>query len=203
MQHQVTLTKGFWIADTTVTQALWEVIMGDNHSRFKGQEHPVDSVNWEDAQTFIAKLNNLKVELRLCLPTEAQWEYACRAGSISAFSWGEQIDSTLVNFNKDSFFNNDQSSDLWIPTVEVKSFPCNDWGLYQMHGNVWEWCRDWYGEYSASPVTDPKGPEFGREHILRGGAWSYDEQNCRSAYRSHQIVGHRFDSRGFRLARGP
>jgi formylglycine-generating enzyme required for sulfatase activity len=99
LQHEVTLTKGFWMADTPVTQALWEVIMGENPSEFKGEDRPVERISWEDAQAFVAKMNGLKAELKLCLPTEAQWEYACRAESATPFCWGDQINSTLVNFD--------------------------------------------------------------------------------------------------------
>ena len=105
-KHDVTLTKGFWIADTTVTQALWEVMIGENHSRAKGEELPVDSINWEDANAFITKMNNLKAELKLCLPIEAQWGYACRAGSTTPFCWGDQINSELVNFDGNRPYNN-------------------------------------------------------------------------------------------------
>ena len=141
-QHEVTLSKGFWIADTTVKQALWSVVMGDNPSEFIGEDRPVENVNWEDTQTFIAKMNQLKMELRLCLPTEAQWEYACRAGSITSFCWGEQIDSGGVNFDGNYPYNNGRPSENRKQTINVKELPCNDWGLYQMHGNVWEWCQD-------------------------------------------------------------
>lgn len=140
LQHQVTLTKGFWIADTTVTQALWEVIAGENPSKFKGEDRPVENVSWKDAQAFVAKMNGLKAELKLCLPTEAQWEYACRAANTTPFCWGDQIDSTLVNFDGSYPYNNGSPS------------------------------QDRYGDYPAEPVIDPQRPESGDSRVLRGGS---------------------------------
>lgn len=201
-QHQVTLTKGFWIADTPVTQALWQVIMGDNPSRFKGDENPVEFVSWDDAQAFIGKMNGLKAKLKLCLPTEAQWEYACRAGTATPFSCGEQIDSRYVNFDGKHPYNNGSVSEYRQQTVAVKKLPCNDWGLHQMHGNVWEWCQDWYGEYPAQPVTNPQGMESGVARVLRGGSWILFGGDCRSANRLHFDPSDRINYTGFRLARG-
>jgi formylglycine-generating enzyme required for sulfatase activity len=171
LQHEVTLSKGFWIADTSVTQGLWQLIMDENPSEFKGDERPVENVSWDDAQAFIAKMNVLKAELKLCLPTVAQWEYACRAGTTTPFSWGEQIDSSLVNFNGDYPYNNGRKSKNRQQTVDVKALLCNDWGVYQMHGNVWEWCQDWFDDYQSEPVTDPQDPETGVRRVLRGGSW--------------------------------
>ncbi|WP_292994388.1 formylglycine-generating enzyme family protein [Nitrosomonas sp.] len=201
-QHQVTLTKGFWIADTTVTQALWEVVMGDNPSHFKGEELPVEKINWKEAQAFIAKMNGLKAELKLCLPTEAQWEYACRAASTAPFCWGDQIDSTMVNFDGNYPYNNGSPSEYREQTIAVKELYCNDWGLYQMHGNVWEWCQDRVGDYPAEPVIDPQGPESGDSRVLRGGSWDRHGRYCRSAHRSLHDPSYRYDSFGFRLVRG-
>lgn len=202
LQHHVTLTKGFWIADTPVTQALWQVVKGENPSRFPGEERPVENVSWDDAQAFIDKVNRLKAELKLCLPTEAQWEYACRAGTATPFSWGDQIDSSLINFDGNYPYNNGRKSEYREQTVDIKALPCNDWGLYQMHGNVLEWCQDWYGEYPVELVTDPQGPESGAGRVLRGGSWISDGGHCRSAYRDYGDPASRYDYLGFRLARG-
>jgi formylglycine-generating enzyme required for sulfatase activity len=202
MQHEVTLTKGFWLADTTVTQALWELVMSANPSRFKGPDRPVENVSWDDAQLFINKMNGLKAELKLCLPTEAQWEYSCRAGSTAPFFWGEEIDSDLVNFNGTNPYNKGRRSTYRQETVDVQSLLCNDWGLYQMHGNVWEWCRDWFGEYEKTPIVDPQGAEMGDGRVLRGGSWLDFGRDCRSTCRSHFEPSSRFDDFGFRLARG-
>ena len=200
-QHEVTLSKGFWIADTTVTQALWEAVMGETSSRFKGDSRPVEGISWKDAQAFIDKMNSLKLELKLSLPTEAQWEYACRADSTTPFCWGEQMDSTLVNFNGNDPYNNGRKSEYREQTVEVKQLPCNDWGLHQMHGNVWEWCQDWFANYSEQPVIDPKGPDSGADRVLRGGSWFRSGRLCRSAYRDHFDPSRRYSYIGFRLAR--
>ena len=202
LQHEVTLTKGFWMADTTVTQALWQAVMGDNPSEFKGEERPVENVNWEGAQAFINKMNVLKAELKLCLPTEAQWEYACRAGSTTPFCWGEQIDSSLVNFDGNYPYNDGSKSEYREETVDVKALPCNDWGLYQMHGNVWEWCQDWFGDYPSASVIDPQGPDTGFDRVLRGGSWIYSGRFCRSAARDSDVPSSRYSILGFRLARG-
>ncbi len=203
LQHEVTLTKGFWIADTVVTQALWQTVMGNNPSRFKGKELPIEQVWWSDAHAFIAKLNGMREELKLCLPTEAQWEYACRAGSTTPFCWGEQINSSVVNFDGSRPYKKGTPSEYRGRTVEVKELPCNDWGLYQMHGNVSEWCEDWYAEYTTEAIVNPQGPEMGDYRVLRGGSWLDYVQSCRSAARFFGFNDpHVHINRiGFRLAR--
>ena len=202
IQHSVTLSQGYWLADTTVTQALWLAVMNENPSSFTGDTRPVDSVNWHSAQTFIETLNQLKPALKLCLPSEAQWEYACRAGTQTPFSFGEQIDVTLVNFDGTAPYNHGQASEDRQTSVEVKSLPANHWGLFEMHGNVLEWCQDWYGDYPAGEVTDPPGPESGDYRVLRGGSCFRYGRLCRSASRSGHEPGHAIISFGFRLARG-
>ena len=201
-QHPVTLTRGFWIAETPVTQALWEIFMGDNPSRFKGTERPVDSVSWEDAQRFINKLNGIKPELQLCLPTEAQWEYACRAGTTTPFSFGDNITTDQVNYDGNHPYNDGRKGEYHHQTVEVKSLPPNAWGLYQMHGNVYEWCQDWYGLYPSQSVTDPQGAVSGTNRVLRGGSWIRHGRYCRSAYRYRRDPADRYSDIGFRLSLG-
>nr|CAA6828521.1 MAG: Formylglycine-generating enzyme, required for sulfatase activity, contains SUMF1/FGE domain [uncultured Thiotrichaceae bacterium] len=201
-QHEVTLSKGFWIADTTVTQALWEAVMGENPSRFEGENRPVDSISWDDSQDFIGKMNGMKPELKLCLPSEAQWEYACRAGSITPFCWGEQINSDLVNFDGSRPYNNGRVSEYREETVDVQSFYQNNWGLWQMHGNVLEWCHDWFGDYQVESVVDPSGSDTGGFRVLRGGSWIDIGRFCRSAYRSDDDPSSRVINVGFRLALG-
>jgi formylglycine-generating enzyme required for sulfatase activity len=159
-------------------------------------------VSWDDAQEFIGKMNGMKPELKLQLPTEAQWEYACRAGSTSPFCWGEQINSELVNFDGTEPYNNGRKSEYRNETVDVESFYQNDWGLWQMHGNVWEWCQDWFGDYPSGSVVDPSGPESGDSRVLRGGSWFFYGGNCRSAFRNDRRPDDRNLSLGFRLARG-
>ncbi|WP_367155155.1 formylglycine-generating enzyme family protein [Methylomonas sp. HYX-M1] len=188
-QHEVTLSQGFWLADTACTQALWQAVMGGNTSRFKGKDRPVEGVSWNDVQTFLTRLNGLQPALQLCLPSEAQWEYACRAGTATAYSFGDAIRKEQVNFSGSN-------------TVPVKSLPPNAWGLYQMHGNMWEWCRDGYAGYPPGPVTDPVGPEADFR-VLRGGSWISDARDCRSACRGRDRAGSSSRDCGFRLSRGP
>lgn len=204
VKHTVTLTEGYWLADSTVTQALWQAVMNENPSLFKGENRPVDSVSWDTAQAFIGKMNSMKPELSLCLPTEAQWEYACRAGAKTPtpFWFGSQIDTEEVNYDGTNPYNNgEHSQDSRGRTVEVKTLPANDWGLYEMHGNVWEWCQDWYGDYSSQPVIDPQGLETGDYRVLRGGSWGSDGGSCRSAFRINDSIAIPYEAIGFRLAR--
>ncbi|MBN2718839.1 MAG: formylglycine-generating enzyme family protein, partial [Deltaproteobacteria bacterium] len=154
-QHKVILTKGFWLADTACTQELWEAVMGVNPSRFKGEKRPVEKVSWDDCQEFVARINKANPELNLALPTEAQWEYACRAETETPFSCGDNITPEQVNYNGDYPYPGGEKGKKRVETVKVKSLPANPWGLYEMHGNVYEWCADWYGDYSADTVTNP------------------------------------------------
>ena len=201
-QHPVILTQGYWLADTACTQELWQAVMRNNPSDFKGEQLPVETVGWDDVQNFLKRLNKNQPQLQLRLPTEAEWENACRAGTTTPFSWGEQIDSRYVNFDGNYPYNNGSMSEYRERTVAVKELPCNDWGLYQMHGNVWEWCQDWYGEYPAERVIDPQGSESGASRVLRGGSWIDIGGYCRSAHRDPYDPSARIDSIGFRLARG-
>ena len=207
VQHEVTLTNGFWLADTTVTQALWEAVMGENPSRIKQASYPVESINWDSSRFFISKLNNLKEDLQLCIPTEAQWEYACRAGETTAFSFGKKITQQQVNFGGNQPSHNPgkrkiANHGLQKELVDVKSFEPNAWGLFNMHGNVWEWCHDWYEEYPRQLVVNPSGAFSGNRRILRGGSWIDDATSCRSAYRGRSEPDDRFMGYyGFRLAR--
>ena len=195
--HSVTVTQGFWLGDTTVTQALWQAVMGDNPSRFKGEDLPVEKVSWDDAKKFSETFHQEEKELRLCLPTEAQWEYACRAGTETEYFFGDEISQEQVNFRESGTENK---------TFNVKDKPANAWGLYQMHGNVWEWCEDRYDKdyYQKSEKKDlggPSDPSF-NSRVLRGGSWSRDAARARSAFRSDCAPDRRFDYFGFRLARG-
>ncbi|PIE91485.1 MAG: hypothetical protein CR997_00845 [Acidobacteria bacterium] len=191
LQHWVTLSKGFWMLETQVTQEMWETLMGWNPSRFvgstlpgkpprgafKGARRPVEEVSWDQAKEFIEKLNSKGIGTYR-LPTEAEWEYACRAGSTSAYCYGDSK-SRL----KDYAWYDDNSGG---ETHEVGGKQSNDWGLYDMHGNVWEWCEDWYGEayYKESPECDPRGPASGKYHVFRGGSYWSNARDCRSAARS-------------------
>jgi formylglycine-generating enzyme required for sulfatase activity len=202
-QHQVTLTKGYWLAETACTQALWQVVMVDNPARFNDDDNkPVEQVSWDDAQLFIKTINGLIPELNACLPSEAQWEYACRAGTQPPFSFGENITPEQVNYDGGYPYLKGEKGLYRKKTVTVKSLAVNPWGLYEMHGNVWEWCQDWYGVYPEDPVIDPIGAMNGDYRVLRGGSWINYGKLVRSAYRSRGGPSYRFDYFGFRLALG-
>lgn len=187
VQHEVTIDRGFWLADTTCTQELWRAVTGKNPSYFKGKQQPVESVSWDDCISFMEKLNSEIPQLALSLPTEAQWEYACRAGTTTAFSFGESVTEEQVNY------------DGYRPAV-VKSFPCNSWGLYEMHGNVCEWCSDIYREYIGDSLTDSTEPIVDVDRALRGGSWNDDSlQDLRSGARHGEAPYDCFDFVGFRF----
>ena len=202
-QHEVTLTRGYWLADTACTQALWQAVMGNNPSHFKDDPaNPVDKVSWHDVQTFLNRLNALVPGLDAGLPSEAQWENACRAGTSTPFSFGENITPEQVNYNGDFPYANEKIGLNRQRTVPVRSLPPSPWGLYEMHGNVYEWCADWFGNYPQGPQTDPSGPPEGVERVLRGGSWSGIGQYCRAALRDGDVPDVRHHGIGFRLAPG-
>ncbi|WP_320170454.1 formylglycine-generating enzyme family protein [Maridesulfovibrio sp.] len=192
--HKVTLTEGYWLADTPCTQKLWEKVMGNNPSQFKGEEQlPVDSVSWNDCQEFLRITNDKLNGLKLWHPTESQWEYACRAGTLTPYSFGHKITTEQVNYYGSVHIDS---------TVAVKALPCNQWGLYQMHGNLWEWCQDWYGEYSEGASVYPERSDSGEFRILRGGGWIDVSRNVRSASRLRSQPVVRSNSIGFRFFLG-
>jgi formylglycine-generating enzyme len=202
-QHEVTLTQGYWLAETACTQALWQAVMSDNPSDFKDDpRNPVETVSWDDAQRFIGQLNERVSGLNACLPTEAQWEYACRAGTTTAFSFGENITSEQVNYDGNHPYSGGKKGLYRERTVPVGSLPPNAWGLYEMHGNVWEWCEDWFENYASDAQVDPRGPREGALRVLRGGSWFDYGRFVRSAVRSGNGPGDRSGSIGFRLALG-
>ncbi len=202
--HMVTISRGFWFADTACTQQLWLAVMGDNPSHFEGDEHrPVDSVSWDDSHAFIDKANKILAnDLRLKLPTEAQWEYACRAGTSTPFSFGEIITTEQANYDGNFPYSDGAKGEFRRETLSVLEFPPNPWGLYQMHGNLWEWCADWYGKYEDGPQLNPKGADDGTGRVLRGGYWLGNARYLRSAYRFHNSPGIRGRLIGLRLAGG-
>ena len=190
-QHEVTISKPFYIGKYEVTQDQWEAVMGDNSSVLKGGKLPVTNVSWDDCQKFIKNLN-AKTNGGYRLPTEAEWEYACRAGTTTAYSFGDKMTPKDANY---------LDSKIGKP-VEVGSYKPNAFGLYDMHGNVWERCEDWHGDYPFA-VTDPKGPATGENRVLRGGSFSLIESKARSSFRSDLTPTDRYFSSGFRLARTP
>lgn len=196
VQRRVTLSRGFWLGKTEVTQRQYEAVVGQNPSRFKevGPDGPVERVSWVDATTYCEKLTErerqagrLPEGYEFNLPTEAQWEYACRAGSTDAYpgyldamAWYEENSGGMTH-------------------VVAQKQP-NAWGLHDMAGNVLEWCFDWYGAYGVEAETDPTGPSFGHFRMARGGSWRVGAEVCRSAARAGGSAGRRDYTIGFRVA---
>lgn len=231
-QHVVTLTRGFWMGQREVTQGDYVSVIGFNPSYFKNGvagippgtghpvtndvRHPVENVSWADATNYCAKLTQRERASGLIpagyayrLPTEAEWEFACRAGTTSAFSFGTAIRQGMANFETLDEYESavgpqSNPNNVYLGrTVETGSFPANGFGLYDMHGNVTEWCLDWYGVYPTDPVTDPTGPASGELPILRGGGWNNPGWGCRSACRFFYSPGNRSGDVGFRVVLAP
>ncbi|QQZ30821.1 formylglycine-generating enzyme family protein [Thiothrix subterranea] len=207
VQHQVTLTQGFWLADSTITQYQWKSVMGDNPSNFRDNlKNPVEKVSWNDIQYYLQKLNAFISGVQAKLPTEAQWEYACRAGTTTPFSFGDNITPEQVNYDGNHPYANGKKGLYREEIVPVKSLSANPWGLYEMHGNVWEWCHDvWQEKLPALPVTDPDGvagdvKQAGLGYAVRGGSWRDDGGSVRSAFRLRRDPTYRNNDLGFRLA---
>jgi formylglycine-generating enzyme required for sulfatase activity len=201
-RHRVKLTQGFWLAETACTQALWQTVAGDNPSHFTGDPNlPVERVSWDDVtQKFLPALNRQLTGVAAVLPTEAQWEYACRAGTETAYHFGEQIHSDQVNYDGNHPPPGGRQGEYRERTVPVKALPANGWGLYQMHGNVLEWCADARRGYTAEPVEDPDGGQDGVGRVLRGGAWYFGARFARSAIRFEDPRDYRDVDFGFRFA---
>ncbi len=203
-QHKVTLTKGFYMGVYLVTQEQWREVMGDNPSRFKGEKKlPVDMISWKECQEFLQKLREKDKKRAYRLPTEAEWEYACRAGTTTPFYFGDTISTDQANYKGVFTYGKGKVGVYREKTTPVGSFPPNAWGLYDMHGNLLEWCQDWYGEYPTDHVVDPQGPEDGRWRVLRGGCWFYAPQYCRSACRDWCTRGYHLSLVGFRVCFNP
>ena len=190
VQHPVTLTKGFWLGKYEVTQRQWESVMGTNPSRFQSPDHPVEQVSWEDCQVFIRAVRRANPELAVRLPTEAEWEYACRAGSDSAYSGNGALDDM-------GWYDDNAGGETHAAGQKL----ANAWGFYDMHGNVCEWCSDRYDEdyYSKNLDADPAGPSGGAYRVNRGGGWNSIARNCRSADRFRIQPSSRNYYLGFRL----
>jgi formylglycine-generating enzyme required for sulfatase activity len=196
--HRVTISKPFYLGKYEVTQAQWEAVMGNNPSNFKGQNNPVELVSWNDVQTFIERLNQKEGTKKYRLPTEAEWEYAARAGTTTAYSFGDDKGS----LGQYAWYK-DNSGWGTHPVGQKKP---NPWGLYDMYGNVEEWVQDTWGSnyYAESPASDPRGPSFRMPYsMIRGGSWFDYARELRSANRDSQSQDLRFDENGFRLAFSP
>jgi formylglycine-generating enzyme required for sulfatase activity len=191
-QHEVQLTKGFWLGATPVTQRQWEAVMGDNPSAFRGADRPVEHVSWYDCVAFMAELSAWGVASRL--PTEAEWEYACRAGTTGPTYLGVNDAATLDRLGW--YWDNSE----W-DTHPVGQKAPNAWGLHDMLGNVWEWCADWKADYPSGRQVDPKGPGTGACRVLRGGSWGDDASRLRAADRDDSSPDSRDRGLGFRVAR--
>jgi formylglycine-generating enzyme required for sulfatase activity len=195
----VTLTEGFWLGKHEVTQSQWEKVMGSNPSHFKGANRPVGVVSWTDVTSFCDKLTALERKagrlpagMAYQLPTEAQWEYACRAGTKTAFSFGDSLTSDQANISGGPG-----------ETTAVGKYPANGWGFHDMHGNVFEWCADWYGDYQVGAARDPLGPAVGSFRVIRGGSWFPSPLLARSALRRRNEPAHSDFNLGFRLSLRP
>lgn len=205
-QHYVTLSKGFWLADTACTQELWQLIMEDNPADFKDSlQNPVENVSWLDIHDFLDKLNEIILDLNAQLPSEAQWEYACRAGTTTPFSFGENITPEQVNYDGNHPYADGEKGEYREKTVAVKALPANQWGLYQMHGNVWEWCTDEYQQdLGTSPMLNPVSTNINSAYnmrcVLRGGSWLDRGEDCRSAFRYGHFSDHLHGHDGFRFS---
>jgi formylglycine-generating enzyme required for sulfatase activity len=202
--HEVTISQNYYLGMTQVTQGQYEKVMGENPSHFQGNrvegrdssEFPVEQVSWEDAVEFSQKLSSLPEEKAAGrvyrLPTEVEWEYACRAGSNTAYCFGndEELLSDYAWFIDNSGYQ----------THPVSEKNPNAWGLYDMHGNVWEWCSDWYCDYPKGTIIDPASPKEGSNRVFRGGCWSFEAASCRSALRPGGDPSDRGSNLGFRVA---
>lgn len=215
--HEVVIGAPFYLGKYEVTQAEWMRVMHRNPSRFTacGPRCPVETVSYDDIQLFVRRLTEVAHGARFRLPTEAEWEYACRAGSRSAFATGSRLTARQANFDDRSIVRGQAPAPYLGRPVPVGGFPPNRWGLHDMHGNVWEWCEDWYGDYPAGPVRDPRGPartaarriwdarggDWQLKRVIRGGSWYFGADSCRCGLRYTHSPADKGFSVGFRLLR--
>ncbi len=208
--HKVYISNPFFIQTTEVTQKQWKMVMGNNPSYFKdrGDRFPVENISWTDAQMFIRKLNKLENTKRYRLPTEAEWEYACRAGTKTPFTFGKCISTNQANYDGRYPVKDCPKGNFIKSPSPVETFLPNAWGVYDMHGNVYEWCqdrcnidKDGYSIITNTYKDDQDNPisKIGRFRIIRGGSWYYSARHCRSAYRSYNTRNYRNFNLGFRL----
>ncbi|MBF8271856.1 MAG: protein of unknown function DUF323 [Magnetococcales bacterium] len=201
-QHEVIFKQGFWLFDTACTQALWQAVMGGKPSKFRSPDQPVDNVDFNNVQNFIEKINQVHSDLKLTLPSEAQWEYACRAGTTTPFSFGADITPEQVNYDSNYPYRDGPKGKYRGQTVPVASLPSNPWGLYEMQGNVWEWCADvWHDSYAGAPTDGSVWDGPPELRVMRGGSWHYYARYVRAACRYYGSPAGRDVDLGFRCAR--
>jgi formylglycine-generating enzyme required for sulfatase activity len=222
-QHEVELSSGFWLAETPCTQSLWQAVMETNPSNYVSADRPVERVSWDDCKGFVERLNALVRGLEVRLPTEAEWEYACRGGTTAA-TWVGELDirgeNNAPRLDAIAWYGGNSGHDFdltkghdsrgWpethypqmrVGTRTVRQKLANPVGLHDMLGNVYEWCEDWFGPYDAAPARDPSGPKSGSERVFRGGSWYGYARSVRAANRNAYAPGTALDYLGFRLAR--
>jgi len=231
-QHKVMLSRGFYMGETEVTVGQWRTFSKDtgykteaetgggthfwkgmwvkkagiyweNPDLVQSENHPVTCVSWNDVQEFIRWFNRKEGTGRYRLPTEAEWEYAARAGTSTPFNTGKCLSTDQANYDGSSPLSDCSKGSYRETTVRTGTFAPNALGLYDMHGNVWEWCQDWYGTYPPGSVTDPAGPSSGSKRVIRSGSWYFFERRCRSADRFGITPNRRSNNVGFRLCRTP
>lgn len=200
--YSVRLSKGLWMGRTEVTQAQWRAVMGNNPSKLQGDRLPVETVSYDDVQTFLEKLNQHHQGNPYRLPTEAEWEYACRAGTTTVYWTGNELTNRQAVFGMKQYWRY-PAHEVPKHQAEVTSHTANPWGLYHMHGNVWEWCSDWYGPYPEKETIDPRGPRQGKKKVMRGGSWFHTVVYSRSASRNAYPSKVKNKLIGFRLVRDP
>ena len=216
-RRNITLTRGFWLLETEVTQEMWESTTGSNPSYFSASgagagavvniastaKFPVEQVSWDDCQEFVEKLNAsgaAPAGFEFRLPTEAEWEYACRAGTSGPFFWGDALNGDRANCDGNYPCGTSDGGKFWARTTAVGSYAENPWGLFDMHGNVSEYCADWSGKYDATSLVDPTGPTSGKRRVFRGGGWNSVAKGCRAAYRREGDPTERSNEGGVRIA---
>jgi formylglycine-generating enzyme required for sulfatase activity len=217
VQHEVTISRAFYLGKYEVTQGQWVRLMRRNPSQFAacGPDCPVETVSYDDIQAYVRRLTGASRCQRFRLPTEAEWEYACRAGTRGPFSSGATLSTAQANYDGRFPMPGTAPGRYLARPMAVGSFPPNRWGLYDMHGNVWEWCADWYGDYAAGPARDPEGPpqraarrvwdarggDWGFKRVIRGGSWYFNAASCRCALRHTHAPADKGFSLWFRLVR--
>ena len=202
--HRVIVPRLFFIGQHEVTQTEWTRVMGSNPSSFAGCERcPVEQVNFFEVNAFLAKLNAGTSSMRYRLPTEAEWEYACRAGTSTPFNTGTELSTDQANVDGRAQGTDYESGAAHEKTMPVGGYPPNAWGLFDMHGNVWEWTNDWYGPYEPRRDNDPRGVDSGLKRVIRGGSWHFDANSARCALRYTHAPQDRGYSLGFRMVAEP